>query len=582
MKRRIISLLLVGAMAVGLTACGGGSNGSSSAASSGSTGSSSSAASGSSSAASSSSGASSGAETTGEKIVYTNTAPEDFFEVPWFNCGEYVDHKVLFETLIGTDANFEPTTDSGMCESYELSEDGLTLTLKLRDGLKWHDGQDVTAEDVQWSMETLATITSSAKEMIKSTVQSIEGYQECADGTAEHFSGITTDGNTVTLKFAKVAPNVLISFAQLAILPKHCLEKADKTQFQQDPFWQNPIGSGPFKVGKVEIGNYATYVPFEDYWNGVADFTIQAYASSAESDANIVKNAKDGKVDYAFTKSYADVQALQGTEGINIITVPVLYTRWLQLNEYPKAEGETGTFADKRVRQAVAYAIDRKQICESIFEGACDPGDGTLLPTGTAMKNENCEKYEYDPEKAKALLDEAGWDSSQTLKMVYYYQDEQTKDLVSILQQMLAQVGINIEAELVTGDTAAVLNVPPTSKDANGISGVKWDICYGALAAMSPTDYYNRFGSTDPANYCTPATEELDGLLEELNSTVDTDKQKEIAADIEAYQAENMLYVPLYYQPAWVIASDKIIDNVETWGNPQYFWNWDIQNWELK
>ena len=99
---------------------------------------------------------------------------------------------------------------------------------------------------------------------------------------------------------------------------------------------------------------------------------------------------------------------------------------------------------------------------------------------------------------------------------------------------------------------------------------------------MSPTDYYNRFGSTDPANYCTPATEELDGLLEELNSTVDTDKQKEIVADIEAYQAENMLYVPLYYQPAWVIASDKIIDNVETWGNPQYFWNWDIQNWELK
>ena len=78
----------------------------------------------------------------------------------------------------------------------------------------------------------------------------------------------------------------------------------------------------------------------------------------------------------------------------------------------------------------------------------------------------------------------------------------------------------------------------------SGISGVTWDICYGALAAMSPTDYYNRFGSTDPANYCTPATEELDGLLEDLNSTVDTDKQKEIVADIEAYQAENM---PVYY-----------------------------------
>lgn len=515
-------------------------------------------------------------------VVYTNAGPLEFFEYPWWNMGQYTHTKLLFETLIGMDENMGPTTENGMAESYELSEDGLTFTVTLRDGLMWHDGQEVTTDDVLWSMATILNDTILANNLLKAVMGSIEGAEDVQAGTTDTFSGVTVDGNTITVQFSEVCPNALLGFSLFHILPKHCLEDADFTQFQQDDFWQNPIGSGPFKLEEVRIGEYAYFVPFEGYWAGTPTFNVQSWASSAEADSNLVTNATGGQLDYAYTKTYTDVQALQEVEGINIHDVSVNYTRWIMLNQYKKDENTDSPLKDVRVRQAIAYAIDKATICEQIFEGAALPGDGTLTPTGSDWKAEGLETYDYNPDKARELLAEAGWDSSTTLDMVYYYTDQQTIDLMAIIQQQLAEVGINVEPRLIEGDVTTQLNARPTSTDENGISGVDWDMAYGALSATSPFDYYERFGSDNASNVCTPGSEELDGYLEELTSTADVDKQKEAYAKIEAYHAENMLYVPLYYQPVWVVTSDKIDSNVETWGNPQFSWDWKIESWTLQ
>jgi peptide/nickel transport system substrate-binding protein len=152
---------------------------------------------------------------------------------------------------------------------------------------------------------------------------------------------------------------------------------------------------------------------------------------------------------------------------------------------------------------------------------------------------------------------------------------------MAIVQQQLAEVGINVEPSLITGDVTTQLNARPTSTDANGISGVDWDIAYGALSAVSPFDYYLRFGKDNASNIATPYNEELEEYLQVLNTTADVDAQKEAFSKVETWYADNILYVPLYYQPVWVVTSDKVEGNVDTWGNPQYFWNWDIQNWTL-
>lgn len=561
MKKRLISLLLAVIMVFGLVACSSTSDANQDTTAAGND----------------TTAADTAEETTAEetdatgteaKIFYTNQAPTEYFEFPWWNAGTQVYNKVLFETLIGLDANNEPTTDSGMAESYELSDDGLTLVVTLREGLKWHDGEDVTADDVLWSMETVTNELLTVNSVIKSVMTNIE------EATAE--------GNVITIKFATVNPNALLACTLFHVLPKHCLENADMSQFQQDSFWQSPIGSGPFKLDSSVMGEYASFVPFEAYWGGVADFSIYSSASSMDADANLVTNAKAGLIDYAYTKAYADVQALEGVEGINIHPVSVLYTRFLRFNQFQKTEGEVNPLSDVRVRQAIAYAIDRATICAQVFGGAADPGDGTPTPTGNSWKVEGLEPYAYDLTKAQELLNEAGWDSSITLELGYYYTDQQTVDLMAIIQQMLAQVGVNVEPKLYEGDLATIMNGMPTSRDLEtGVSTVNWDILYAALGATSNHDYYTSYhGVTGIRNYA-PMNDEVTAYIDEMMGTTDVDAQKAAYAKLEQFWNENMWEIPLYYQPIWIVTSDKIDSNVDTWGNPQFAWDWDLQNWTL-
>lgn len=501
------------------------------------------------------------------KTLYVNQGPTEFFEVPWFNAGAHTYIKAMFETLIGMDNTGAATTNSGMAESYEIAPDGLSATVTLRDGLMWHDGVPVTADDVIWTLSFIPQHTGACQALVK--------------GGATNIESMEADGNTITFKFKAVNATQLQAFTQTHILPKHLLENASKDQFQQDPFWQAPIGSGPFKLESAVMGEYASFVPFEEYWGGVANYNIYATPSHMDADPNFVTKVLDGKLDYAYTKNFADVQALEGVAGVTITPVSVLYTRWLQVNQF----GEGNLLQDVRVRQALAYAIDRKAITEQVFQGACDPGDGTITPTGTAWKVEGLEAYDYNPEKAKELLTEAGWDSNRVLTIAYYYTDQQTVDLISIIQQMLAQVGVKCEGWLVEGDTATLLNsMPDDRSDVNSNSNVKWDLCYGALAATSFHNYYDRFHSVYGVNNTNPTSAEMDAMVDALMTNPDVAGQKAAYAELEKWQSENLPIIPMYYQPIWVVTSDKVSDNLdlEHLGNPQFDWDWNMQNWTLK
>ncbi|MBQ6545122.1 MAG: ABC transporter substrate-binding protein [Lachnospiraceae bacterium] len=593
--KKVLSLILAATMVLSLAACGGAASSSEAApASSGeaapassseaapSSGSEADPASSSEAAPASSSEAA--PSETAEKVFYSNQGALEYFELPWKNANNTNDSKMVYETLIGTDYKLDLTTESGMAESYSFDEDGLGAVVTLRDGLKWHDGEDVTIEDVRFSIEHCILDSVMTISVIKNALRDLEGAEEYLAGTAEHVSGITTDGKTIHLRFAKVAPNMAVSLGELAILPKHLLEDADWMQIQQDPYFQKPIGSGPFMFDEVKYGEYSILKPFPGYWDGEADFTIYLNANSYESDPNLVQNTRAGLIDYAYTKNFDDVKALREIEGISIYSTPAMYTRFIEFNQFKrKGEDTINPLSDVRVRQAFAYAIDRKAICDGIFEGVSTPGDGMLTPSYSAWRgsSEGFESYDYDPEKAKALLAEAGWDSSRVLKLAYYYQDQLTVDLMSIVQQYLADVGVKVEPYLVTGDLVEKLNVPSTGFTVEDTSGVEWDLLYGALSAMTPLQYVEMFGATSANNVC-PMDDEIVEIYENIFATADVDEQKMWYEKFDQWCATQMPYVPMYYQPQFVIVSDKVDGNVVNWGNPQFNWDWDLQHWTLK
>lgn len=165
-----------------------------------------------------------------------------------------------------------------------------------------------------------------------STFKAIKGAVDADGNINETFEGIAVDGQTLTITFDTIAPDALLTFTQFAPVPKSEFEGVDPLQVQQAEYFQHPIGSGPFMVEEVNMKNYTILAPFDKYYNGVADFKIQLLPSAGDSDANLVTRAKSGNLDYGYTKSIADVQALEGTEGINISPVDVRYTR-LPLHE---------------------------------------------------------------------------------------------------------------------------------------------------------------------------------------------------------------------------------------------------------
>ena len=215
-----------------------------------------------------------------------------------------------------------------------MSEDGLTFSFTLRDGITWHDGSPITPEDVVWSIGMAAKWTLT-QPVLATTFRSIEGAGEFVDGSADSISGISVDGNTITLHFSTLDPNVLLSFSQFAPLPAAYFEDVSPETLQQAAFWQNPVGSGPFKISEVKMNDYTTFVPFEDYWNGVPKIDQVVAFPSGDGDPNLVNNAAAHRADFGYTKNTTQAAALEEMDHMNIHAIDIPYTRMFWINQFP-------------------------------------------------------------------------------------------------------------------------------------------------------------------------------------------------------------------------------------------------------
>jgi peptide/nickel transport system substrate-binding protein len=271
----------------------------------------------------------------GKAILYTNGAPLDYFENPWVNLGLWAGNKFIWAHMLGSTPFLDGITGGDLADTYEMAADGKTLTFHMRDGVKWHDGTPITVDDVTFSLE-FALKTPNLHGVVASVFNSIEGVDEYMAGTAEHVSGISSDGSTVTIKFKTPNANTLIAFTQWGPFPKKSFEGTDPTLVQQSEFWQKPIGSGPFMVEEAKFGDFASFVPFADYYEGKPKIDqIIAWASS-DGDVNMTKNAAANRIDFAVTKVVSDIETLKGLDFMRMTPLNIPYTRMVWFNMYDK------------------------------------------------------------------------------------------------------------------------------------------------------------------------------------------------------------------------------------------------------
>ena len=269
-----------------------------------------------------------------DHTMYTNGGPQEFFWYPMVNPGYMINTELVFDKLINADSSLNPT-DGMLAESYTVSEDDKSIEFVLRDGLKWHDDEPLTAEDVKFTLELMLR-TPGTNAVASEVMKAIQGAQDFLDGKTDNLEGVVIDGSKITVNFDTVSANALAVFSQWPILPKHCLENASPETLQQDQFWQKPIGSGPFKVDEVVLNNYATLKRWDGYYKtGTGNIETIYMFASGENDSNLVKNAGAGKIDYAWSKSTDDAKAIESMDGMKVSTANIRYTRCFYINQFP-------------------------------------------------------------------------------------------------------------------------------------------------------------------------------------------------------------------------------------------------------
>ncbi len=272
------------------------------------------------------------ADKKGKRVAYTNTAPSQFFEHPWLNPGLFVQSKVGFDHLLTADGSLVPTKGQ-MAADYTVAADGMGVSFTLKDNLKWHDNHALTVADIVWSIETALKVPG-INAVFANTFDSIEGAQAFKSGSATSISGLTVEANKLSIKFTSLDPNMLLTFSQFAPLPKHLLQEVNPLEFQQHSYWQKPIGSGPYKIEEVQMNDFVRFTPFKNYHAGIAKIDELVAFPSGQNDANVLKNAAAGRLDFGFTKSVGDVKALEDMQHMKVIAADIPYTRSLRVNNY--------------------------------------------------------------------------------------------------------------------------------------------------------------------------------------------------------------------------------------------------------
>ena len=319
----------------------------------------------------------------------------------------------LYDPLIRYDHELNP--HPWLAESWELSDDGLTVTLELRKGVKFHNGREMVAEDILKNLEKAQDPERCAHQC--SATKNIESYEAPDDYTVViHYSTIDTGWQDFIEDLFIIAPEAF------------------------DTLKDAPIGTGPFKFKEWIPNDHATFVKNEDYWGDEGPYLDE-----------IVFHP------YGTTDVEAMLAAFQTGALDLIIDIPWKDVRWMG-REYTTYMGQPGStiqclymnpnkIKDKRIRQAVAYAFDREAAREVAYGGT--GGDfyyGPYPKTSWAYNEEFEGYYDYDLEKARALVEEAGAEGT-TLVFQCFRQDH--IDEATILRDSLKEIGINLEIQYI-------------------------------------------------------------------------------------------------------------------------------------
>ena len=467
----------------------------------------------------------------------------------------------------------------GLAEKYEISDDQLTWTFHLRDGLKWSDGSALTADDFVYSWQRLVDPNVAAP-YAQTVLGMVEGYDDAigrpdADGNTTVDPDPTKlkveapDEKTLIVHMAKPTPyfDKLAAFVSLSPVKKDVVE-ANPDGWSIDP--KTYISTGPFKLTGWEPGSYLMFEKNENYWDadsikldGIKCLLMQdqnaTFSAYESGDALMIKDVPT-----------QEITTLKDRSDFHID--PILGTYYLDLNT------TLDEFKDPKVREALSLALDRKYISETITAGTYTPASGFVSEgvtdwDGSAWQDNITDKSAYiniddhagNLAKAKELLKEAGYENGAGLpEMVYSTNDASYhKKIAEYLQQAWGELGLKVQVNIVEWKSFT-----PQRRSGNyQIARDGWVMDYN-----DPSNILELALTGNGNNNAKYSNPEFDALMSKAATEKDPQTRFGYLHQAEDFIMKDTAMVPLLYYNDFYLQSDKITGS---WHSPDGFWHFE-------
>jgi peptide/nickel transport system substrate-binding protein len=461
-----------------------------------------------------------------------------------------------------------PTTENG-----GMSEDGKTLTVKLRDDVTWSDGEPVTANDFVFTYDMYMADAN--------TVASRYPYEDYVDSVE------APDDTTVVVHFKEPFAAWLTSIFAGGVLPEHVLKPVfDSDGTLDNAEWNTAptVGVGPFVFKEWETDSHLT---FEANPNWINPPKLQQIFIRMADDAAQEVSIIAGDTDIGTFLDWSQADAINNSGKAKFVTQPSGYDEGWYLNFDPNTANPA--MLDVNVRKAIVLATDREKILKDLL-GGLTTVPATYWASTPPFEDPSIKPLAYDPEEAKRLLDEAGWKDSngdgtrdkdgKELVLRYIANQRQLrKDVQAVVQQMWAQVGIG--SELVNYGDDYFNGYADGGPQATG----KYDIAEYSDIASYPDPDASKFLCTevvgpdhpDGANWQGYCNEDLDKLFDQQATETDPEARKQIFYQIEKIMDDEVVWVGLWKDPdLWSV--NNRLQNVKLSGATPF---WNAHEWTI-
>lgn len=467
------------------------------------------------------------------------------------------------EPLLGTDGDF--LYDQTGIATWEHDEEGKVFTFKIKEGVKYHDGTELTVHDWIFAHEVIADPEYTGPRF-DATIRNVEGIEEFHNGEAEEISGLKAiDDYTLEMTFKEATPSLLAGGIWPYALPRHIFEGMSVAEMEEsDAVRKNPIGLGPYKVETVTPGESVTYTKYEDYWRG--EPKLDTVTVKVIPTANAGRAVASGEVDIvdSFPASqYPEYQDLDNVEFLARVDNYYSYLgfklgTWDHENKQVAMDLENSRVGDKALRHAIAYAIDSDLIGEEFFNDLHWGANSLIDPGHRLYYDDSWEGYNYDPDKANEILDEAGYEydgdfrtypDGSELVLTYAAMDSgpHSEPMANYLIQSWEAVGIKVEK---LDGRLHEFNDFYERVGEKGEDDPDIDIFQGAWSTGTNVDPSGLFGKEAIFNFSRFENDESDRLIKEglSEEAFDLDYRRDVYRQWHELMIEELPVLPLTHR----------------------------------